>query len=323
MVSPGSLRLVAALDDGTPEAYEPVVDDEGAVSYPEATRALDPADGVPRDVLESLAEREVLSRSFEGKVYCCPECGREGMRYTTACPECASAHLVQRPVVRCPDCDHVAPATAFERGGEAVSCPACDATTTADEADSTEQYVCQACGERAESAVHALRCRDDGFLCHPTDAIEHVLYRYSLEASGQQWLDAQLAARRAVADTFSDRGHDVEVDTKVTGASGTDHHLHVYASDDLLGERLVADVHELPTVGDVAHLQEASTDLDARPLLVSTLGTVSEAVADRAARDDVTVLTVDEEGEIDRDYDVTDTPDEDRSFLTRLTTALR
>ncbi|WP_254536438.1 hypothetical protein [Halomarina litorea] len=314
---------MAALGDGTTEAYEPVVDDEEAVSYPAAEQVLDPADGVPRDVLESLAEREILHRTFEGKAYRCPECGLEGMRYTTACPECASAHVVRRPVVRCPDCDHAAPATAFERGGETASCPACDATTTADDADPTEQYVCQECGERAESAVHALRCRDDGFLCHPDDAVEHVLYRYTLGASGEQWLDAQVGARRAVAETFADRGYDVEVDTTVTGASGSDHHLHVHASDDLLGERLVADVHELPTVGDVTHLREASTDLDARPLLVSTLGTVSEAVADRATRDDVTVLTVDEKGEIDRDYDVTEAPGEDRSFLARLTTALR
>lgn len=323
MVSPGTLRLVSELANGSTDVYQPSIVDD-TVAYPAAERTLDAADGSPRSVLEALAEREILAREFENKVYLCPDCGSEEMRYTTACPECVSAHVVQAEVIECDNCDRIAPAETFETEDGDVVCPDCESTVGPDdEVDRTRRYVCQECGEIAESPLHALRCTDDGFLCHPTDAIEHVLYLYSLGEGGERWLETQLHARRTVADELSGRGYDVEEDTTVAGESGTEHRLHVYAADELLGERIVAGVHELPTGDDVARLQRASEDLDARLLLVSTLGTVSAEVDERAKRNGVTILTVRDGGDVTRDYDVTESPSANRSFIERITTVLK
>lgn len=323
MVSPGTLRLVAELaEDGA--TYEPSIDDDTAVVYPAAERVLDAAEGDPRAVLETLAERGILEREFVEKRYLCPECGTAGMRYTTACPECASAHIVPREVVECGECDTVAPPAAFETDGGDLACPDCGADPeSTGEAGRDRRYVCQECGEQVESPVDALRCPDDRVLCHPTEAIERVFYRYRLGESGEEWLDSQVRARRAVAEMLADRGYDIEEDATVTGASGTDHHVHVHATDDLLDERIVADVHELPTVEDVTALRDAARDDAARPLLVTTLEAVSTPVADRATSDDVTVMTVDDEGTVSREYGVTEAPREDPSILERITTALR
>lgn len=322
MVSPGQLRLVTELADGATDAFRPTIDDDDTVVYPEAEEPLDTADPPPREVLETLAAREVLVRDFEDKLYLCPDCGADGMRYTSACPECASPHIVRHGVVECDDCNRVGSAEAFERDGDLV-CPNCERNVgRADGATRAEGYVCQNCGEGTEEALHALKCPDDGFVCHPTDAIERVLYRYGLGEHGERWLDEQLQARQTVGDTFADRGYAVEEDVTVTGASGEEHRLHLYASDDLLEERLVAGVHELASVDDVARLRDAADDVEARPLLVTTMGTVSEQVAERAERDDVTILSVRERGEISREFEVTEDLGEDRSLIGRLTTVL-
>lgn len=321
MVSPGKLRLVGELADGSCEAYRPTIDGTG-VAYPEVREVLDTDETSPRDVLESLTERDILSRDFEGKRYRCPNCESAEMRYQTACPECATTHIVQREVIECEGCDRVAPAEEFETDDGEVVCHGCNSTMgSVEEVERMEHYVCQECGEAVEAPLHALQCPDDGFVCHPTDAYERVIYRYDLGESGEPWLSAQRQARATAAATLDDRGYTVETDAIVSDGAGTDHRHHVYATDDLLEERIVADVHELPTPEDVDALHEAATALDARPLLVSTLGTVSADVADRAERGDVTILTV-RDGDIARDYEVTEGLTENRSFLERITTVL-
>ena len=321
MVSPRKQRLVADLVDGSEAAYRPSLDD-GTVVYPTVERVLGSDDEPARDALESLAERDILRREFEGKVYLCPDCGTEEMTYTTACPDCGATHIVEREFLTCEGCERTAPAAAFERDDNEIVCHDCDSTMSADEVDRTRQYVCQECDQRTDSPLHALECTGDGFTCYPTEAVEHALYRYDLGSAGEPWLDAQMRARKTVADAFDDRGYDVEEDATVTGASGTERYLHVYAADDLLDERIAAAIHELPLADDIAALQETAADLDARPVLVSTVGTVSAEVAARAEQDGVTVLAVTDDGAISRDYDVTEDLRDDPSLLKRITTAL-
>nr|WP_282594464.1 hypothetical protein [Halomarina salina] len=321
VVSSRTLRLVAELAEESEEAYRPTVVD-GVVVYRSAERILSD-DERPHEALEALAERGILDRTFDGKVYLCPECESEEMTFTTACPDCGSTHVVEREFIECEGCDRAAPAAAFERDDSEIVCHECNSTMTADSVERSRQYVCEACGEDTELPLNALQCTADEFLSAPTEAIERVLYSYELGANGQEWLEEQLRARRVVAEELASRGYNVEEEATVTGRSGTDHHLHVHAADDLLGERLVATVHELPLTEDVVGLIDAAADLDARPILVSTLGTVSVEVADRAEREEVTILTVDDDGTVSRSYEVTEDLTDAPSFIERITTALR
>lgn len=321
MVSSRKLRLVAELAEESEEAYRPTVQ-EGVVVYRAVERILG-GDERPHEALESLAERGILDRTFDGKVYLCPECESAEMAFTTACPDCASTHIVEREFAECEGCGRTAPVAAFERDDSEIVCHECNSTMTADSVERSRQYVCEACDEDTELPLNALQCTADEFLCAPTEAVERVLYSYGLGANGRQWLETQVRARRVVADEFESRGYSVEEEATVTGRSGTDHHLHVHAVDDLLGERIVATVHELPLTDDVVGLIGAAEDLDARPILVSTLGTVSVEVADRAEREEVTILTVDDDGTVSRSYEVTEDLTDDSSFIERITTALR
>jgi len=322
VVSARKLRLVADLVDESGTAYRPRIDD-GEVRYPSVERTLGTSDEPAHEALESLAERDILRRVFEGKAYRCPNCETGEATYTSACPDCGATHVVEAEFVECDGCARVAPASSYETDGNEVVCPDCATTIgRVDEVDRTRRYVCRECGCRSDAPLHALQCVEDGYTCSPNDAIEHALYRYELGSAGEPWVETQLRARRTVAETFEARGYTAEEGATVTGASGTERHLHVYAADDLLDERVAVAVHELPLAADIADLQAAATDVDARPVLVSTVGTVSAAVAARAEQDDVTVLTVTDDGQIVRDYEVTDDLTSDPSLLQRITTAL-
>ena len=322
MVSPRELRLVTELVDGSETAYRPTVV-EGAVVYPAAGRVLRREDDAVREVLEALAEREVLRRDFEGKVYHCPSCETEEMVYTSACPRCGSTHVVETAFVDCGGCGRTAPTAAYETDGSEGVCPACDTTVgSVDGVERTRRYLCRDCDRRLDAPLDALGCPAHEFTCSPTDAVEHALYRYDLGPAGEPWVEGQRRARRAVAAAFADRGYDVEEDATVTGPSGTDRYLHVYASDALLDERVAVAVHELPLVEHIERLQANAADLDARPVLVSTVGTVSAAVAERAEREGVTVLSVTDDGDVVREYDVTEDLTSDPSLLQRITTVL-
>lgn len=327
MASPGILRLTAALADGSVGRYDPRIDDEtGAVSYPDAERRLDERDNSPIEVLESLTERGVLETEFQEKVYRCPECGAEGMNYTTACPTCESPHTIETDLREHTECGCVEPRAAFEATGEYTErvCPRCGKALPSFDIDmkSYRQHVCQECDERLEAPAHRLRCRACQTIVDPSQAIERVCRRYKISDAGEQWVESQLAARRAVVAALEQKEFDVKIDTTVTGRSD-EFPVHVYAEDDFLGDRVVAAVHERPTVDDISLLRTAAASADARAVLITTSGILDRDAASLADDSDVAVLHPGDDGTLKRDYEVVGEYDERSTFLQRLASSVR
>lgn len=319
MVSPGQLRLVRELANDSAMEIDPVVE-EGLVSYPDAEQVLD-ADEDAATVLEGLTRRGVLDGTFERTVYLCPSCETEGMRYTTVCPECGSAHIYEVDVIEHRDCGHVW--VPDERPtGDDERCPDCGAVLEAEGIEQRQLSVCQECEERTEMPRHALQCRACEVLCVPFDAIERPLYRYRIGERGRAWLDTQLAARGAIADLLNERGFAVEVDATAPDGSGDRVPVHVYAEDDLLDGRVVADVHEMPTIEDVARLRAVVGAIDGRAYLVTTTGRIGERAVEAAEDADITILSADD-GELERSYETTPEVGGDRTLIQRLTSVVR
>lgn len=317
MASPGEVRLLSDLADGAPEEYEPTIDETGEVRYPTAAERCDPADGRAGAVLASLAERGLLERTFDTKVYVCPECSTEGMQYTTACPNCESTHVVEQEVIQHTECGHLAPPTRFEVSDGAYVCPECDATVNAEEIERDQRYHCQNCESIAEVAEHRLWCRDCRSVHPPDDAVERALYRYALTSRGERWLESQLSARHATVDELEARQFETDVDATV--ADG-DRSVHVFATDELLDRRIVADVHERLTEADVAALREVADVAEARPIIVVTAGAIDPRVEEAGA--DLTILTAREDGTLEREYDVVEEPHDERTFVQRIASAV-
>lgn len=326
MVSPGKLTALTALADGSTAEFDPSIDpDTGEVGYPEAERHLDDGDPTAFEVLESFARREILAKTFEEKVYICPGCGTEGMAYTTACPGCGSAHTVETELFEHLDCGCIAPRDRFEVGTDGFVCPECEARLDAeDDIERGRRHVCQDCDSYFETPEHGLRCRSCTDIYVPGETVEQVLCRYSLTDEGERWVETQLTARESMVETLAERGFDARADTTVRGESGAEHPVHVYAEDDLLDSRVVASIHERPDASDATALRDVATDIDARPVLITTLGSVDEQVATAADRTEMRILSARADGSLERDFEVTaDDPRNRQSLVQRIASAVK
>lgn len=330
MVSPGKLQLLAELADGTVDAYQPTIDRETEqLRYPEAERFLHDREGPAGEVLEELARWGLLDESFQEKVYLCPGCGTDDLRYTTACPSCGSLHVVETEVVHHTDCGHTAPRAEFASEGDldVYVCSGCDETVTVpdeggtvlDEIEVARRHVCRDCDGWYEAPTPRLNCPQCPPVV-PSEAVEWVLYRYELAAAGEAWLDRQLSARQAIVEALADRGFETRVDTTVGDGPGVP--VHVYAEDALLDRRVVAGMAEQPDVEDVRAVQEAATAADARGMLLATTGTVTERAAAAARETDVDLLSRRSDDGLERHYETTEGSDDTRNLLQRLTSAV-
>jgi hypothetical protein len=318
MVSPGELRLIETLTET--EAFEPEIADNGDVGYPNARQRLDGADDDAVDILERFTARGVLSSEFVSKVYICPECTAEGMQYTTVCPACESLRATERTVFE-HDCGYAGTRSAFDGEDGTISCPDCEVPLDAETAEETRRYVCEECSELADMPGSRLRCRDCLLVIPPREAIERVLYRYSLTADGERWHDRQKQVLQTVAEALRERRFETEIDATVS--DGTDARaVHLLAEDELMGERRVVSLHETPDADHVEAFCAFADAVDAQPIVVTTSGAVEEAVATRAEGPQLTVLTVDEAGEVGMTYRTVEDARSPQGFLSRLTAAI-
>ncbi|RQH00840.1 hypothetical protein EA472_09410 [Natrarchaeobius oligotrophus] len=296
---------MSELRDGTNDAFDPEIDEAGDVTYPSVERHLDERDGPAIDFLRAMADRGLLSAEFEYKVYVCPNCSAEGMQYTTGCPHCASVHATRETAVVHPVCGEplgVDPRSDGETAEddqdedredrqESLYCQNCDEEVAPDERKRDRRYRCHACDARFDSPAHRLWCRDCLHTSPPADVREQPLYRYRLSTAGDQWVAEQVDGRRSLAETLEARGYETDVDTTVTTSSDDELPVHVYADDDLLDDRIVVGVHSSPTPADVEHLLEAARETDARPVILSTDGSMDDSAAELVDAENVTVVS--------------------------------
>lgn len=340
MVSSGTLRLLSELADGEIDDVGPTVDGaDGEVRYPEAERVVDERDEPAYETLESLARRGICRRTFEEKVYVCPDCDAEGLRFTTVCRDCGSAHTVETELFVHEDCGRAAPRERYRSAdADGSVCPHCDEPVASlAESDSRREHVCRDCGSREPRPANGLRCDDCAVIHDPETGIELPLYRYDFGADGEAWYRDQVAARRTIAEELEGRGYDADVDVAVGGeersssnnrnsersgdgeapevsrTAGADgdgdgdgaYPVHLRAADDLLGDAVVADVHERPDRDDAEWLRAAAAAVDGRGVLVTTSGEITEGAAEVARANDLRVLRH-RGGELDGSYETTE-----------------
>lgn len=322
MATPGVLRLLEELADGTVEEFSPVITEDGGVSYPDVERHLDACDGDSYSVLESLAHREILYREFQEKAYVCPECGADGMTYTTICAECGSQNTIEQELLEHVECGGLAPEKQFQAADGEYVCPECELAVRPEQTEMLRQHVCQTCGASAAGSVGALQCRECASVYEPREAIEWVLYSYGFEQHGRQWLTTQLSARQALAEMLADRGFAVDVET-VVGNDGQERPVHLYGEEELLGDRVVGAVHERPDHDAVERLHEIAAAVDARSVLVSTSGTITERAEEFAQTHSVGVVSYQQDGTLQREYTTSTRTERPSSVFERLTSSVR
>ncbi|WP_433634430.1 hypothetical protein [Halomicrococcus sp. NG-SE-24] len=320
MASPGIVRLMADLWKDEVDGIHPIVDiDTGEVTYPEANARLDERDDSAFEVLETLAEQNRLHREFQEKQYICPQCTAKGMQYTSACPSCGSPETTRTERYRHTACGHEGLHDQFVDDEEVV-CQECEISLNSlEQLESDTAHVCNNCDVIFQTPDHRLRCRDCHLVTHPMQSTERILYQYYLTPQGEEWIEEQLTARQAVAETLQNRTLQTDIDTTVTNGSDNDIPVHISAYDELLNDHIIAAVHEQPDESAITNLLRTAADVDAQAILATTSGTVvGEDVDQLVTNDRLTILQVTAGGTLNHDYEVVADPTTHNSFVGRI-----
>lgn len=324
MVSTGKLRLMTELEMDSIERFTPTVNDKGRVSYLEATNLLTARDVSSVEALNFLAERGLLNKDYKTKVYVCPSCQVEGLQYITGCPSCETTHTICTRFFEHKQCGFSAPAEVFEvkNGGDTYHCSECDENTEFSELHITQGHLCKECGEAFDTPSHQLWCLECLHICPPANANEQTLYEYELTEKGEYWYKTQIEARELLVDEFNARGFDVSTDAELRNDEGAVYNVHVHANDELLNQRIIADIHSRATSEDIQYLSKAAEDLVAQPFLLTTDDSVPETTLQTAHQHGVTLLWIQQDGSIIRYDSVEDEYGSHETIIDRLSSAV-
>lgn len=301
MVSPGELRLVAWLYEN-PKNVDPTISEDNTVVYPTAAEIVDDRDRPIRGTLDALAEREILEKELTRKGYICPSCNLEGMRYSSACPECGSIHTTGRVVTRHPDCGHSGPADEFEQEGGQRHCPGCETAVTASELEYDQRHVCRDCEATFSRPQHQVQCRVCLETYLPKQVTERLLYSYRLTDHGRAWYQIQQMTREQARTQFEEWGYATEIDIEIQRGSEP-RHINVFAEHTMLNRRVIANIHDEIETADLGYLRECAELAAAHPAVISTDRYVPSEILNEIRDREMGLLTVQQDGTLGREYD--------------------
>ena len=328
MATPGVIRLLTDLSDGTIEELSPLVDDDsGQVSYPLAEKHIERREQPVPDLLERLSNRGILDQTFERKCYICPSCNHTGLRYTSICPYCRSENAVGSTRFVHRTCEYRGTEQSFsiETDGEEdeYECPSCNVSLSSlDVLKRWEGHVCYDCQREVDQPNPGLHCSTCDGTYYPSETVEWPLYSYTLSNEGERWLTLQLDARRAIANQLANREMNVEIDVPLDETADSSPTVHVFATDEFFDERIVADIEDRPTVDDVKRLQEMASNAITRLIIVTVSGEVTEQAADLADESGIRFFSYDGDTTLVPTYDIIQSSGKAPVFE-RLTTGVR
>lgn len=324
MSSPGKLRLLSKLSEGSIERFEPTVTDEGRVKYTEVEDLLTRRDGTSREALNTLAERGLLTQEYTTKIYVCPSCQTDGMQYITACSSCDSTNTIRTTFFEHESCDYTGESMEFEgeNGTDTYYCPNCEDELDSSEMAITQKHLCKECSKPFERPNHRLWCLDCLHLCAPEKATEQTLYQYELTEDGKNWYEIQTSARTLLADELTTRGFNVHVDTDVHKDENKSYPVHIHAEDDLLNHQIVADIHSTVNSDKLRYISTAAREIRARPLLLTIDDRVPDDILQIANERGVTMLWVDRDDSIRRYESLGDEHRSGVNIIDRLSSAV-
>lgn len=324
MVSPGKLQLLSTLNEGSIGRFEPTISNNGHVEYTEAKDLLNYRDGTSREALNTLAEKGLLNQNYTSKVYVCPSCHNEGMQYITACPSCEATHTVRASFFEHTECGYTGEAQEFETKNDTDGyiCPNCEEKFDRSKLDIKQKNLCKDCNQYFEDLNHRLWCLDCLHFCAPEKATEQTLYEYELSEEGENWYEVQMTAKELLIDEFDTRGFDTRIDASIQNNRDESYSVHIHAKDDLLNEQIIADIHSTIDSNELEFISTAAEEIDARPIVLMTNGSVPSDVLQSANDNNITVLWINSEGAIRRCESLDDEHHSSPSVIDKLSSSI-
>ena len=231
-----AMKLVAEMLAGNIVDIRPQLDftSQLGFSYPYVESALEVKGEEVVSILEALANKEILKRSFFEKLLRCPQCQSVNLRPSTHCPRCAAGNIARGRILEHFVCKHVGLEDEYISRGRYV-CPECKQelrTIGSDYQSLGLSYKCRDCDNVFNQPTVKWRCLECSALSPQEKITEINIYSYSFNEERRSWLEFELKPKRHLIDFLKQRGYEVTENAIVKGRSGAKHKIDILATRD-------------------------------------------------------------------------------------------
>jgi len=185
-------------------------------------------------IMESLAAKDVVNKSFFDRLIRCRRCQSPHLRPSAHCPKCSSGHIVRGRILEHFACKYIGVEDEFTTKGKYV-CPKCKMELRTIGADYRSQgvlYKCRDCSEIFSVPFLKWRCLKCSSLANEDEVDEIVIYAYSFNESRRNWLEFELQPKVRFVEFLKQRGYKVTENARVQGRSGAEHYVDILATRD-------------------------------------------------------------------------------------------
>ena len=231
-----AIKLIAEMLAGRIANIKPQYDftTELGFTYPAVEQTLKVKGKEAVAIMESLAAKGVVNKSFFDRFLRCGRCQSVNLRPSTHCPKCSSGHIVRGRILEHFACKYVGVEDEFTAKGKYV-CPRCKMEMRTIGADYRSQgvlYKCRDCSEIFTVPFLKWRCLKCSSLANEDEVGEVVIYAYSFDESKRNWLEFELQPKVRFVELLRQHGYKVTENARVKGRSGAEHCMDILATRD-------------------------------------------------------------------------------------------
>jgi len=231
-----AMKLVAEILAGRIVEIKPQFDftTELGFIYPVVEQTLKVKGKEAVAILESLAAKGILNKSFFDRLLRCRRCQSINLRPSINCPKCGSGDIARGRVLEHLACKYVGLEDEFAAKGRYV-CPRCkmELRTLGDDYQSQGVlYKCRDCSEIFHVPLIKWRCLKCSSLAAEDEVSEVTIYAYSFDESKRNWLEFELRPKARFVEFLRQHGYEVKESARVKGRSGAEHCIDILATRD-------------------------------------------------------------------------------------------
>jgi hypothetical protein len=231
-----AIKLIAEMLAGRITNIKPQYDfsTELGYVYPAVEQTINVKGKEAVEIMESLAAKGVVKKSFFDRLIHCPRCQSVNLRPSSHCPKCSSGHIARGRILEHFACKYVGVEDEFTERGRYV-CPRCKMELRTLGADYRSQgvlYKCRDCSEIFTVPFLKWRCLKCSSLINEDEVGEMVIYAYTFDEAKRNWLEFELQPKVRFVEFLKQHGYKVTENAKVQGRSGAEHYVDILANRD-------------------------------------------------------------------------------------------
>jgi len=216
------------LMNGSLKIVEPEPRSDGVYTYPDVENITGLSPRSVEDLLEKLAEKEILIRELYTVVAICPFCGESRFVTELVCPLCDSSKLKRGLTIEHLECGYIG----FEEEVKNMICPKCGKKMRALGVDYRKpgvMYRCLSCKSFTSKPAKKFACLKERHVFYEEEAASKEIYSYRLNPEKKPFVERWIVNLKPVVETLVAKGWTVQHPARVRGRSGVEHIFTLFA----------------------------------------------------------------------------------------------